>query len=202
MTMLARRTITRCAFALGVALSTLLLSSCDSKPAFTNLDLTGNTQFGTDFSLPDTAGKTLTLADFKGKAVVLFFGYTHCPDVCPTTLAELSQAMQKLGDDGKRVQVLMVTVDPARDTAPLLSQYVSAFNPSFVALRPADDAQLVKVTKDFRVYYAKVPSKAGGYTMDHTAASYVFDPQGKLRLFARDGQGADSWVHDLKLLLD
>jgi protein SCO1 len=202
MTMLARRTLTRCAFALGVALSTLLLSSCDSKPAFTNLDLTGNTQFGTDFSLPDTAGKTLTLADFKGKAVVLFFGYTHCPDVCPTTLAELSQALQKLGDDGKRVQVLMVTVDPARDTAPLLSQYVSAFNPSFVALRPADDAQLVKVTKDFRVYYAKVPSKAGGYTMDHTAASYVFDPQGKLRLFARDGQGADSWVHDLKLLLD
>jgi protein SCO1 len=202
MTMSARRTIARCAFALGVALSTLLLSSCDSKPAFTNLDLTGNTQFGSDFSLPDTAGKTLTMADFKGKAVVLFFGYTHCPDVCPTTLAELSQALQKLGDDGKRVQVLMVTVDPARDTAPLLGQYVSAFNPTFVGLRPADDAQLVKVTKDFRVYYAKVPGKAGDYTMDHTAASYVFDPQGRLRLFARDGQGAESWVHDLKILLD
>jgi protein SCO1/2 len=202
MTMSARRTVARCAFALGVALSTLLLSSCDSKPAFTNLDLTGNTQFGSDFSLPDTAGKTLTMADFKGKAVVLFFGYTHCPDVCPTTLAELSQALQKLGDDGKRVQVLMVTVDPARDTAPLLGQYVSAFNPTFVGLRPADDAQLVKVTKDFRVYYAKVPGKAGDYTMDHTAASYVFDPQGRLRLFARDGQGAESWVHDLKILLD
>ena len=202
MTMSARRTVARCAFALGVALSTLLLSSCDSKPAFTNLDLTGNTQFGSDFSLPDTAGKTLTMADFKGKAVVLFFGYTHCPDVCPTTLAELSQALQKLGDDGKRVQVLMITVDPARDTAPLLGQYVSAFNPTFVGLRPADDAQLVKVTKDFRVYYAKVPGKAGDYTMDHTAASYVFDPQGRLRLFARDGQGAESWVHDLKILLD
>jgi protein SCO1/2 len=202
MTMSACRTVARCVFALGVALSTLLLSSCDSKPAFTNLDLTGNTQFGSDFSLPDTAGKTLTLADFKGKAVVLFFGYTHCPDVCPTTLAELSQALQKLGDDGKRVQVLMVTVDPSRDTAPLLGQYVAAFNPSFVGLRPADDAQLVKVTKDFRVYYAKVPSKAGDYTMDHTAASYVFDPEGRLRLFARDGQGADSWVHDLKILLD
>jgi protein SCO1/2 len=202
MTMLARRTVVRCAFALGVALSALLLSSCDSKPAFTNLDLTGNTQFGSDFSLPDTAGKTLKLADFKGKAVVLFFGYTHCPDVCPTTLAELSQALQQLGDDGKRVQVLMVTVDPARDTAPLLGQYVAAFNPTFVGLRPADDAQLVKVTKDFRVYYAKVPSKAGDYTMDHTAASYVFDPQGRLRLFARDGQGAQSWVHDLKILLD
>jgi protein SCO1 len=202
MTMSVRRTVARCAFALGVALSTLLLASCDSKPAFTNLDLTGNTQFGSDFSLPDTAGKTLTLADFKGKAVVLFFGYTHCPDVCPTTLAELSQALQKLGDDGKRVQVLMVTVDPARDTAPLLGQYVAAFNPSFVGLRPADDAQLVKVTKDFRVYYAKVPGKAGDYTMDHTAASYVFDPEGRLRLFARDGQGAESWVHDLKILLD
>jgi protein SCO1/2 len=202
MTMLARRTIARCAFALGVALSALLLSSCDSKPAFTNLDLTGNTQFGSDFSLPDTAGKTLKLSDFKGKAVVLFFGYTHCPDVCPTTLAELSQALQQLGDDGKRVQVLMVTIDPARDTAPLLGQYVAAFNPTFVGLRPADDAQLVKVAKDFRVYYAKVPAKAGDYTMDHTAASYVFDPQGRLRLFARDGQGAQSWVHDLKILLD
>jgi protein SCO1 len=190
----------RLLFALGLA---ALFAGCDSKPAFTNLDLTGNTQFGSDFSLPDTGGKMHTLADYKGRAVVLFFGYTHCPDVCPTTLAELSQALQKLGSDGKRVQVLMVTVDPSRDTAPLLGQYVSAFNPSFVGLRPADDAQLVKVAKDFRVYYAKVPAKTpGDYTMDHTAASYVFDPQGRLRLFARDGQGADSWVHDLKLLLD
>jgi protein SCO1/2 len=199
MTAAARRTVVRLLLALGMA----ILAGCDSKPAFTNLDLTGNTQFGSDFSLPDTSGKMHTLADYKGRAVVLFFGYTHCPDVCPTTLAELSQALQKLGDDGKRVQVLMVTVDPARDTAPLLGQYVAAFNPSFVGLRPADDAQLVKVAKDFRVYYAKVPGKTpGDYTMDHTAASYVFDPQGRLRLFARDGQGADSWVHDLKLLLD
>jgi protein SCO1/2 len=198
MTAAARRTVVRLLLALGMA----ILAGCDSKPAFTNLDLTGNTQFGSDFSLPDTSGKMHTLADYKGRAVVLFFGYTHCPDVCPTTLAELSQALQKLGDDGKRVQVLMVTVDPARDTAPLLGQYVAAFNPSFVGLRPADDAQLVKVTKDFRVYYAKVPGKTpDDYTMDHTAASYVFDPQGRLRLFARDGQGTDSWVHDLKLLL-
>jgi protein SCO1/2 len=198
MTTAARRTVVRLLLALGMA----ILAGCDSKPAFTNLDLTGNTQFGSDFSLPDTSGKMHTLADYKGRAVVLFFGYTHCPDVCPTTLAELSQALQKLGDDGKRVQVLMVTVDPARDTAPLLGQYVAAFNPSFVGLRPADDAQLVKVTKDFRVYYAKVPGKTpDDYTMDHTAASYVFDPQGRLRLFARDGQGTDSWVHDLKLLL-
>ncbi|KLU22718.1 photosynthetic protein synthase I [Caballeronia mineralivorans PML1(12)] len=188
---------------MGFVLAAVLLAGCDSKPAFTNLDITGNTQFGSDFSLPDTSGKPRTLGDFKGKAVVLFFGYTHCPDVCPTTLAELSQALQKLGDDGKRVQVLMVTVDPARDTAPLLSEYVSAFSPRFIGLRPADTAELVKITKDFRVYYAQVPGKtAGEYTMDHTAASYVFDPQGRLRLFARDGQGVDTWVHDLKLLLD
>jgi protein SCO1/2 len=188
---------------IGFALAAILLAACDSKPAFTNLDITGNTQFGSDFSLPDTTGQARTMADFKGRAVVLFFGYTHCPDVCPTTMAELSQALQKLGDDGKRVQVLMVTVDPARDTAPLLSEYVSAFNPSFIGLRPADTAQLAKITKDFRVYYAPVPGKAAGeYTMDHTAASYVFDPQGRLRLFARDGQGVDIWVHDLKLLLD
>ncbi|HEY1996392.1 SCO family protein [Paraburkholderia sp.] len=182
-----------------------LMSGCGKPaPSFQNLDITGNTQFGTDFSLPDTSGKTRTLADYKGKVVVLFFGYTHCPDVCPTTMAELSQALQELGpEDAKRVQVLFVTVDPERDTAALMAQYVPAFNPSFVGLRPADQAQLTKVTKDFRVYYAKVPGKTpDSYTMDHTAASYVFDPDGKLRLFARDGQGAAPWEHDIKLLLE
>lgn len=195
---LARIAVTLCA--LG---SAVFLSACGKdQPAFTNLDITGNTQFGSDFSLPDASGKMHTLADYKGKAVVLFFGYTHCPDVCPTTMAELSQAMQQLGPDAQRVQVLFVTVDPARDTPALLSQYVPAFNPSFVGLRPADDAQLAKVAKDFRVYYAKVPGKTpDSYTMDHTAASYVFDPSGKLRLFVRDGQGVTPWVHDLKLLL-
>jgi protein SCO1/2 len=181
-----------------------LLSGCGKEaPAFTNVDITGNTQFASDFSLPDASGKTHTLADYKGKVVVLFFGYTHCPDVCPTTMAELSQALQQLGPvDAKRVQVLFVTVDPERDTPELLAQYVPAFNPTFVGLRPADQAQLTKVTKDFRVYYAKVPGKTpDSYTMDHTAASYVFDPDGKLRLFARDGQGAAPWVHDIKLLL-
>jgi protein SCO1/2 len=180
----------------------LAVAGCGKEaPAFENLDITGNTQFGTTFALPDTSGKTRRLADFKGKAVVLFFGYTHCPDVCPTTMADLSQAMQQLGPDASRVQVLFVTIDPARDTSNVLSQYVSAFNPSFIALRP-DDAQLAKLAKDFRVYYAKVPGKSpDNYTMDHTAASYVFDPSGKLRLFARDGQGAQPWVHDLKLLL-
>ncbi|KNH10000.1 Cytochrome oxidase biogeneis protein Sco1/SenC/PrrC, putative copper metallochaperone [Candidatus Burkholderia brachyanthoides] len=182
---------------------TALLSACDKAPDFKNLDITGNKQFGSDFALPDTTGKVHTMADFKGRAVVLFFGYTHCPDVCPTTLAELSQALQQLGDKAKDVQVLMVTVDPARDTTPLLGQYVQAFNPSYIGLRPADDAQLEKVAKDFRVYYAKSAGKTpGDYTMDHTAASYVFDKDGKLRLFARDGQGVEPWVHDLKILID
>ena len=195
---IARMAVTLCA--LGGA---LWLSGCGKEqPAFQNLDITGNTQFGSDFALPDTTGKVRTLADYKNKVVVLMFGYTHCPDVCPTTMAELAQAMQQLGPDASRVQVLFVTVDPARDTAALLAQYVPAFNPSFVGLRPADDAQLAKVAKDFRVYYAKVPGKTpDSYTMDHTAASYVFDPSGKLRLFARDGQGVTPWVHDIKLLL-
>ncbi|CAG4888216.1 SCO family protein [Paraburkholderia gardini] len=195
----ARVAVAACA--LGGA---LLMAGCNKAPAFQNLDITGNTQFGADFSLPDTSGKMRTMADFKGKVVVLFFGYTHCPDVCPTTMAELSQALQQLGPkDAQRVQVLFVTVDPERDTPELLAQYVPAFNPAFIGLRPANDAQLVKVAKDFRVYYAKVPGKTpDSYTMDHTAASYVFDPDGKLRLFARDGQGAAPWVHDIKLLLD
>ncbi|GAB7534309.1 SCO family protein [Burkholderia sp. 22PA0099] len=178
------------------------LAGCQPQPAFQNLDITGNTQFGKDFALPDTAGKMRTLADFKGRAVVLVFGYTHCPDICPTTMADLAQAMQTLGPDARRVQVLLVSVDPERDTAALLAQYVAAFDPSFVALRPADDTQLKQVAKAFRIYYAKSPGKTpGSYTMDHTAASYVFDPDGKLRLFVRDGQGAGPWVHDLKLLL-
>ncbi|HEY1611118.1 MAG TPA: SCO family protein, partial [Paraburkholderia sp.] len=187
------------------ALGAAVVSGCGPKePSFTNLDITGNTQFGHDFSLPDSSGHVRTLADYKGKVVVMVFGYTHCPDVCPTTLAELSQSLQQIGpDDAKRVQVLFVTVDPERDTPALMAQYVAAFNPTFAALRPADDAQLKQVTKDFRVYYAKVPgTTADNYTMDHTAASYVFDTTGKLRLFARDGQGVTPWVHDLKLLLD
>ncbi|MFD1558961.1 SCO family protein [Paraburkholderia silviterrae] len=190
--------------AAGALGGTMALVGCGQQPpSFSNLDITGNTQFGKDFSLPDASGKMRSLADFKGKVVVLFFGYTHCPDVCPTTMAELSQALQQLGPDAaKRVQVLFVSVDPERDSAEILSQYVSAFNPTFIALRPADEAQLKQITKDFRVYYAKVPGNTpGSYTMDHTAASYVFDTTGKLRLFARDGQGVTPWLHDLKILL-
>lgn len=179
------------------------LAACSKTPEFTNVDITGSKSFASDFSLPDTRGKVRTLADYKGKAVVLFVGYTHCPDVCPATMADLSQAMQRLGSDASHVQVLFVTLDPARDTGPVLEQYVHAFNPAFEGLRPASDADLEAFAKAFRVVYAKVPAKAGegDYTLDHTAGSYVFDPSGQLRLFARDGQGPDPWVHDLKLLL-
>jgi len=179
-----------------------LISSCSSKPSFENLDLTGNTAFGQNFSLQDTTGQVRTMADFKGRVVVLVFGYLHCPDVCPETLADLAQTMQQLGDAASQVQVLFVTVDPQRDTAPLLAQYVHAFNPRFMGLVPQNDAQLKQVTHDFHIYYAKAKGTTStDYTVDHTAASYVFDQRGQLRLFVKDAQGAASWVHDLKLLL-
>ena len=180
----------------------LLIAACSSKPSFENLDLTGNTAFGQNFSIPDTDGKTRTLADFKGRLVVLVFGYTHCPDVCPTTLADLTQAMQQLGSDSSQVQVLFATVDPERDNPKILAQYVHAFNSSFIGLVPQNDTQLKQIAGDFRIYYAKARGTTpADYTVDHTAASYVFDQQGQLRLYVKDAQGAQPWVHDLKLLL-
>ncbi len=186
-------------------------AGCTRTPVFKNTDLTDNPSFGNDFTLPDTAGQLRTLADFKGKVVVVLFGYTHCPDICPMTLATLAQTLKQLGPDAKRVQVLFVTVDPERDTSSALAHYVPAFDPSFIGLRPANEAQLKKVTQDFRVHYAREQTNVGpsasdatssAYTMDHTAAGYVFDATGKLRLFARDGQGSGPWVHDLKILLN
>jgi protein SCO1 len=176
----------------------------EASPPFQNIDITGNTRFGPDFALVDEQGHTRSIADYKGKAVVMVFGYTHCPDVCPTTMAELSRAIQQLGpNDEKRVQVVFVTVDPQRDTSAIVAQYAAAFNPSFGALRPANEAQLKKVTKDFQIFYEKVRATTGvDYTMNHSAVSYVFDQTGKLRLYVRDGQGAETWVHDLKLLVD
>ena len=182
---------------------TVLLAACGKAgPSFQSLDITGNKEFGQDFSLQDPQGKTRTLADYKGKAVVMFFGYTHCPDVCPTTMAELNQVMQKLGADAQRVQVLFVTVDPQRDTPELMGQYVPAFNPAFVGLRPADDAALKEVTKAFRVVVNKVEgSTPNNYTIDHTAGIYVFDPNGQLRLFMRPDEPVDAMAKDLKTLL-
>ena len=150
--------------ALTLSLMTCVLLACSPKPEFKNIDITGASGFGSDFSLLDVDGKTRTLADFKGKVVVMFFGYTQCPDVCPTTLTEMQQAMTLLGPQADQVQVLFVTVDPARDTAVILKQYVPSFDPRFMGLRPADEAALEKVTKDFKIYYKKVPAYLQGLT--------------------------------------
>ena len=185
-----------------VTVMTMMLVACSPKPEFKNVDITGSTAFGKDFSLIDPDGKVKTLADFKGKAVVMFFGYTQCPDVCPTTLTEMQQVMTLLGPKSDKVQVLFVTVDPDRDTAAILKQYVPSFDSRFLGLRPADEAALEKVTKDFKIYYKKVPGKSpGSYTMDHSAGSYAFDQEGRLRLYIKHAQGPETLAHDLKELL-
>ena len=185
-----------------IAVILMTLAACSPKPEFKNIDITGGTAFGKDFSLLDPDGKVRTLADFKGKVVVIFFGYTQCPDVCPTTLTEMQQVMTLMGSQSDKVQVLFVTVDPERDTAAILKQYVPSFDASFLGLRPADEAALEKVTKDFKIYYKKVAGTSpGSYTMDHTAGSYTFDPQGRLRLYIKHAQGPETLAHDLKELL-
>ena len=186
---------------LACAALLLFVTGCGpAKPSFRNTDITG-ASFGKELALTDHTGKPRTLADFSGKAVVIFFGYTRCPDVCPTTMAELKQVLGKLGSDAQRVQVLFVTVDPERDTQALLAQYVPAFDPGFLGLY-GDLAATQKVAREFKVFYQKVPgSKPDSYTMDHTAASYVFDPQGRLRLLVKMGSGGAALVEDLKTLL-
>ena len=185
-----------------IAAALITLTACSPKPEFKNIDITGSTAFGKDFSLQDPDGKLRTLADFKGKVVVMFFGYTQCPDICPTTLTEMQQVMTLLGPQSDKVQVLFVTVDPERDTAAILKQYVPSFDSRFLGLRPADDAALENVAKDFKIYYKKVPGKnPGSYTMDHMAGSYAFDPQGRLRLYIKHAQGPETLAHDLKELM-
>ena len=177
------------------------LAACgEKKPQFSGVDLTG-ADYARDFQLPDTEGRVRSLQDFRGKAVIVFFGYTQCPDVCPTTLAEIAQARQILGADGARVLGVFVTLDPERDTPQVLKPYVDNFGPGFVALRPTPE-QLVAVAKEFKIYYKKVEGKApGSYTMDHTAASFVYDPQGRLRLYTRYGTGPQALAGDLRQLL-
>jgi protein SCO1/2 len=184
---------------------TVSLAACDKLPgkqkvSFQNTDVTG-LDYAKGFALTDHTGKPRTLADFKGKAVVVFFGYTQCPDVCPTTMAEMASVMQKLGPLADRVQVLFITLDPERDTQELLANYVPAFDKRFIGLRGTPE-QTAKTAKDFKVFYSKVPgTDPGSYTIDHTAGSYVFDRDGRLRLFIRHGQGPDPIVHDLRQLL-
>jgi len=174
------------------------------KPAeklqFKGTDITG-AEYGRTLALTDQEGKARTLADFKGKVVVVFFGYTQCPDVCPTTMTELAQVKKSLGKDGERLQGVFVTIDPERDTPTVLKGYMSSFDPSFVALRGTVD-QTKEVAKEFKVFFAKVPGRTpDSYTMDHTAGSYVFDSTGKLRLFVRYGSGSDALAADLKTLI-
>jgi len=179
-----------------------VLVACDSKPTFKNVDITGSKAFGTNFGLIDVDGRLRTLADYQGKAVVMFFGYTHCPDVCPTTLIEMQEVMRLLGPQAAKVQVIFVTLDPERDTSEVLKQYVPAFNPSFIGLRPANEEALNRLTKEFKIYYKRVPGLSPNtYTIDHTAGSYVFDPKGQLRLYIKHGQGPEVLAQDLKTIL-
>lgn len=177
-----------------------LATGCgEAKPQFKSIDITG-ADYAKDFPLPDTEGRMRSIKDFAGKAVVVFFGFTQCPDVCPTTLTEIAQAKKLLGPDGDKVVGVFITVDPERDKPEMLKAYMANFGTDFVALRGTPE-QIAAVAKDFKVYYKKVDLKSGGYTMEHSAASYVYDPQGRLRLYARYGSGAQALADDLKLLL-
>jgi protein SCO1 len=184
-----------------VLLAALAAVACGPEPPkFMASDVTG-TSFGHDFKLVDHNGTPRTLADYRGKAVVLFFGYTQCPDFCPTTLAELAEAMKRLGPDAERVQVLFVTIDPERDTPALLKNYVPAFDSRFMGLY-GDAEATARTAKEFKVIYQKRPGQTPGtYTMDHSAGTFIFDPNGKLRVYVGYGQGADVFAHDIKALL-
>ncbi|MCG2585353.1 SCO family protein [Massilia sp. TS11] len=187
---------------LALIATAALLAGCKKPEAqsFQNTDITG-IDYAQDFSLTDMNGKPRKLADFAGKVVVIFFGYTQCPDVCPTTMAEMANVMKELGSDADKVQVLFISVDPERDTPALLASYVPQFDKRFLGL-VGDNNQTAQTAKQFKVFYSKVPGKdEKTYTMDHTAGSFVFDTKGKPRLFLRHGQGAAPIVHDLKILL-
>jgi protein SCO1/2 len=182
----------------------LALTACEKsqspKVPFANTDITG-LDYAKGFALTDHNGKPRTLADFKGKVVVVFFGYTQCPDVCPTTLSELAGIKKALGSEAERLQVIFITLDPQRDTPELMAGFVPAFDSSFLGLW-GEQAVIDKVAKDFKVFAQKVPSKdSKSYTIDHTAGSYVFDDQGRIRLFVRHGQGGDGLQKDLQRLL-
>lgn len=178
-----------------------LMSACsDKKQSFAAIDVTG-ADYARDFSLTDHNGQTRTIRDFSGKVVVLFFGYTQCPDVCPTSMAELAEVKKLLGKDGDRLQGLFITVDPQRDTPEVLKAYMTNFDPSFLALYTAPD-KLAALAKDYKVYFKKVDGQTPtSYTMDHSAGSYIYDTQGKLRLYTRYGTGTAPLLADIKLLL-
>ena len=192
---------------LGVACAAVaLLAGCDrlggkpDAPTFHSTDITG-AEVARHLELPDADGRARTLADWRGKVVVVFFGYTHCPDFCPTTMAELAQVKAALGAAAERLQVVFVTIDPERDTPAILKAYVANFGPDFVGLRGSAE-QTAAAAKEFKVFYAKAPGKtAGSYSMDHSAASFVFDPEGRVRLYVQYGADPKALAADVRQLL-
>lgn len=183
----------------SIIICSLALAACDSGPKFKSTDISG-VDYGRSLELTDHTGRIRRLEDFRGKAVVVFFGFTQCPDVCPTTLAEVSTALKRLGPDADRVQVLFVTVDPERDTQELLAKYVTAFDPRFLGLY-GDAAATQRTAKEFKVYYEK-RKQGDSYTVDHSAQTYVIDPQGRLRLFVRHDRIGSDLPDDLRTLLE
>lgn len=186
-------------------IATVLMLGCTASPNGGKLQSVGTdvsgVGFGKDFLLTDHTGKQRRLTDFRGKVVALFFGYTHCPDVCPTTMVDLAQAVKLLGERGKDVQVLFVTLDPERDTPQVLAMYVPAFNPSFLGLS-GDAETTARTAQDFKVFLSKqVSNSRAGYLIDHSAGVYVFDKKGELRLFVNYGQKAKDIAHDFDLLI-
>lgn len=184
------------------SLLALLLAAC--QPATPKVELKGTdisgVEFGQDFALTDHNGAPRKLSDFKGKAVALFFGYTHCPDVCPTTMAEYASSLKLLGGDADKVQVLFVTVDPERDTQGVLKNYVPFFDQRFIGLT-GSPAAVRKVTEQFKVVARQQKAEGGNYFVDHSAGSYLFDPAGQVRVYEPNGQPAAALAHDLKALL-
>lgn len=194
--------MTRRSFFLLLLLAGLGLAACGQQepaPKFRLTDITG-VNFGRELALTGHDGKPRTLADFRGKVVVIFFGFTHCPDVCPTTLAELALVAKELGKDADRMQVLFVTVDPERDTREILQRYVPSFNPAFLGLYGDADAT-ARAAKEFKIFFQKQPLPAGGYSVDHSAGTYILDQQGRLRLLAQYGSPAPDLLHDIRILL-
>lgn len=198
-----RIAIKKIASFVAVVSTASMISACSPealKPQFTSIDLTG-ADYAKDFSLRDQYGQQRALKDFAGKIVVVFFGFTQCPDVCPTAMLELAEIKRSLGADGDKLQAILITVDPERDTPELLKAYLGNFDPTFIALRPTMQ-QLPEVAKDFKVYYKKVVGKtSGSYSMDHSAGSYVYDTRGRIRLYNRYGTGAEGLASDIRILL-
>ena len=184
----------------AIGLGAMVVACTDTKPSFVSIDVTG-ADYAKDFALTDHNGQPRTLKDFAGKVVVIFFGFTQCPDVCPTSMAELAEIKKLLGKNGDKLQGLFITVDPERDTPTVLKAYMANFDPTFLALYATSD-KLIALAKDYKVYFKKVDGKTPtSYTMDHSAGSFVYDTQGKLRLYTRYGTGAKPLAQDIEVLL-